>query len=841
MNTKRNYTGSKSLLKSFRKGSRMGQHNYSYQVNRSEVLLFSKERKQKITIQPVREDIIRCRYSIGEIHNNPSGLIEHESFETPTMEVLCHDLENRLVIKTNKLKVEIDLLDGKIQYTSIDRELLLHKDAGKELTEVTIMKYTTGGEEPVINRVKTVDGERNFIQNLKEVADHVAYCGKYHFQWLENEGVYGLGQAEEGVSNYRHQNQYLYQHNMRIPMPVLYSDRGYGLVFDCSSLMTFEDDANGSYLYLDAISQMEYFFVEGKSPDAFIDGVRHLTGKPAMLPKWSFGYIQSKEQYYTASELEEVVRHYREIGVPIDGIVQDWNTWEEGNWGEKILDQKRYGNMKEVAQNLKEMNAHAMISVWPNMNTGGKNHTEFFEKGHLLYDYSTYNAFEEEARQLYWKQMSEALFANGFEAWWCDSTEPFSGPDWGGETKREPWERFTIVGGEHKKYLGAEMANVYALLHAKGIYENQRKETETIRVLNLTRSGYLSGYKYAAMLWSGDTYASWETLQKQIVEGLNMGLSGYPYWTLDIGGFFTVGDKWTNRGCGCNQDPTPKWFWQGRYNEGVADLGYRELYVRWLQVGVFLPMFRSHGTDTPREIWNFGKPGEPFYDAIAKFIHLRYQLLPYIYSLAGDVRLHNATMMRSLLFDFMEEEQAKSRTDEYMFGKELLICPVLEPLYYEADNTSLKKEKIRTCYLPATCGWYDFWTGQYFEGGSSYQMPATIDTMPVFVREGSILPTAEGLQHASDACILTIKLLLFTGADASYEFYEDAGNDYQYENGSYSIISMKWTEEKKILQLSARKGSFDGMLQERTFQICMNGVYQKTVFYTGEEISISIL
>ena len=786
----------------------------------------------------IKSDIIRCRVSKTPIKEIPSYLMEPIQEQQENLIRKVEQTESDLYLITDRLQLKVSLIHGTIQYYNADGSKLYHEDAGKELTEVPIMKYTTGDEKPVIKRVKTVDGERNFILNLREEADSMAYRVKYYCKWQDDEGVFGFGQAEEGIFNYRHQNQYLYQHNMRIPMPVFYSDRGYGLIFDCTSLMTFEDDACGSYLYLDAVKQLEYYYVAGESPDQFIAGLRSLTGRPAMLPKWAFGYIQSKEQYYTANELEEVVRKYRDSGIPIDGIVQDWNTWEAGNWGEKILDPDRYGTMKEVAKSLKKMNAHAMISVWPNMNSGGQNHTEFFEQGMLLNDYATYNAFDEKARQIYWEQMSRALFAEGFEAWWCDSTEPFSGPDWGGEVKREPWERFVMVGGEHKKYLGAEKANLYALEHAKGIYQNQRKETEEIRVLNLTRSGYLSGYKYAAMLWSGDTYASWDTMRKQIVEGLSMGLSGYPYWTLDIGGFFTVGDKWQNRGCGCNQDSTPKWFWKGEYNEGVNDFGYRELYVRWLQLGTFLPMFRSHGTDTPREIWNFGAPGEPFYDAIAKFIKLRYQLMPYIYSMAGKVYLEHATIMRSLMFDFMKDENARRRTDEFLFGDQILVCPVLEPFYYEADNKLIEKDKIRECYLPSGCGWYNFWTGVYYEGGNSYLMDAPIDEIPIFVKAGSIIPMAEGLQHASEPCLKNIKIYIYSGADTIYNLYEDAGNDYSYENGNYSNIRMQWMEDKKILQIFERTGTYRGMLQEREFEIILDGQLVDTIVYQGEALTI---
>ena len=406
--------------------------------------------------------------------------------------------------------------------------------------------------------------------------------------------------------------------------------------------------------------------------------------------------------------------------------------------------------------------------------------------------------------------------------------------------KREPWERFCLVGGEHKKYLPQEKANAYALLHAKGIFENQRKETERIRVLNLTRSGYASGQKYAAMLWSGDTYASYETLKKQITEGLNMGLSGYPYWTLDIGAFFTVGEKWQNRGCGCNEDPTKKWFWQGEYDEGVHDKAYCELYVRWLQLGTFLPMFRSHGTDTPREIWNFGGRGEPFYDAIERFIRLRYRLMPYIYSMAGMVRLHNETMMRSLLFDFSFDKCAREIHDEFLFGRSLLICPVTEAMYYAPGKRPLEKEKYRTCYLPSGTDWYDYFTGEKYYGGQEYRVRAEIDRIPVFVRAGSILPMKEGMQYASDKEDAPVELHLYPGADADYTLYEDAGNDYAYEAGGYSLIPIKWQQAGRTLQIGKREGRFETMQAERDFILFLLEKEVARVHYAGEALTVLI-
>ncbi len=808
-------------------------------------VVFKLENGNILTLLPVREDVVRVTVNREETETatETSTIIMQDVFlHAPKFQhiELIHE-QNRLEVETKDIMVSVRLSDGQLMMTKKEDNQVLFTGGNTEISGFTVMKYSTDGEDPVIERRKTVDGERNFIKNLKEIPDHNAYRAKVFFDFAENEGVYGLGQAEEGIYNYRGKHQYLYQHNMRIPMPVFYSDKGYGILFDCLSLMTFQDDCDGSYLFMDAVNQVDFYLLAGGKPDGVIDGIRYLTGKAAMLPKWAYGYIQSKEQYYTAKELRDVVKKYRELQVPIDCVVQDWNTWESGNWGEKLVDKSRYGDLKERMEEIKEMHAHAMVSVWPNMNTGGKNHTELFQAGYMLNDYSTYDAFNEKAREMYWKQAKEDLFDGGFEAWWCDSTEPFSGPDWGGEVKREPWERFTMVGNEHKKYLPQEKTNAYALMHAKGIFENQRKTTEKIRVLNLTRSGYASGQKYAAMLWSGDTYASYDILKKQITEGLNMGLSGYPYWTLDIGGFFTVRDKWQNRGCGCNQDPTPKWFWQGDYNEGVNDKAYCELYVRWLQMGTFLPMFRSHGTDTPREIWNFGKKGEMFYDAIENFIQIRYRLMPYIYSLAGAVRLQNDTIMRSLLFDFAADKRARDIHNEFMFGRNVLVCPVTEAMYYEPDNHQIDREKKWNCYLPKGADWYDFFTNEQYEGGKEYTVAAGIDRIPVFIKAGSIVPMKTGMQYAEDQESAPMELHIYPGQDAQFCIYEDEGNNYNYENGDYSTIELTWKQAEQKVIIGKRKGQYPGIQKERSFILYIKDKKCEEIHYTGDEITALIL
>lgn len=793
---------------------------------------------ERMELSYVKNNIVHVKYGKDGHFSSDFSLIEDRA-KNDTEKFTSEKINGYIKVTGGRITLNISD-DLNITYLKTSDDSLLLKEAKKEFIEIPVMKHTTMGEEPVIDRVKTVDGERNFIKNLKEVEDHKALQGRLFFRFKDDEHIHGLGQAEEGIYDYRHHVQYLYQHNMRIPMPVLISDRGYGILFDSSSLMTFNDTENGSYIFFDTIPCLEYYFIAGDNIDEIISGIRYLTGDAAMLPKWAYGYVQSKEQYYTADELVSVADKYRSLNIPLDCVVQDWNSWEKDKWGNKILDKERYGNMKECSEKLHRMNVHTMISVWPNMNSGTENYDEFMEKGMLLNDLATYDAFNEKAREVYWDQAKRGLFDQGFDSFWCDSTEPFSGPDWGGEIKREPWKRYEIVGEEHKKYLPPEKANAYALMHAKGIFENQRKTTKEKRVLNLTRSGYAGGQKYAAFLWSGDTCASWETLKKQITEGLNMSVSGYPYWTLDIGGFFTVGEKTENRGCGCNNDPTPKWFWVGKYDEGVKDKGYCELYVRWLEMGAFLPMFRSHGTDTPREIWNFGEKGDPFYDAIASSIKLRYRLMPYIYSLAGSVSRRSDTIMRSLLFDFPGDKKASLIHQEFMFGRSLLICPVTEPMYYEYGSRTIDNDKTWDCYLPSGAVWYDMRDKKPYSGGQTVTVTAELDSIPVFIKGGSIIPMREGLTYAMEENDEPLELHIYTGSDGEFIYYDDAGDDYSYENNEYEEVHINWSDFSREITLSKREGSFKGMISMRKIKLFINGTYSKDIDYNGEELSVTL-
>ncbi len=788
----------------------------------------------RLSVFGVSENILRCVYTKRDeiLPVSPIG-IEPELKAGLKVE----EKEDFCLIETSRIALEIEKQTGKFIWRDKKTGRLLLREGGKELTSAPLMVYSTGGEKPVIRRVQTVDGERNFVENLKPMEDHMAYKGKLYFDWQDGEAIHGLGQGEEGIYDYRGNVQYLYQHNMRIPIPFLLSDRKYGILADCGSLMTFNDDSRGSYLYLDMVEQLDYYFIMGENVDEIISGYRQLTGRAVMLPKWAFGYVQSKEAYHTQEELIGIAGEYRRRHVGLDCVVQDWNTWENGAWGNKKVDKKRYPNLREMNDTLHKMNVHTMVSVWPNMNSGTENYDEMEERGFLLNDYATYDAFDEEARKLYWKQAEEELFSGGFDSWWCDSTEPFSGPDWNGAHLREPWERFQMVGGEHKKFLGADRANLYAAAHARGIYENQRKAEPKKRVLNLTRSGYAGSQKYGTMLWSGDTCATWKNFRTQITEGLNMCLSGMPYWTLDIGAFFTVNEKWENRGCGCHEDPSMKWFWRGDFEEGVDDLGYRELYVRWFQYGTFLPMFRSHGTDTPREIWNFGEPGSMFYDALEKSIRLRYRLMPYIYSMAGKVCLEDYTMLRSLLFDFPEDQTAAHMDSEFMFGDSLLICPVTEPMYYGPGSRKLETEKKWKCYLPEGEIWIDFESGIRYMGGQWVEISAELDRIPVFVKAGSILPMERKMQYACEEAETPLELHIYPGKDAHFTLYEDAGDDYGYEEGILNRISLDWKDEQKTLLIGPAEYDFPQSIMHRTCRVIVDG-QEHELKYRGENTEL---
>ncbi len=771
-----------------------------------------------LILQYVKNNVLRCTLTKNSDVKNKSWLVQDSVFKQ------LHD-----AAEPSSVYTVFD--DEQIVFKLLKKELL--KMTAFSLDEIDVVKYSTLGEEPRIEVIKTVDGQRTQIGNLRAYTDRKAYTGKVTFAIPQDTGIFGLGQDEDGVYNKRGTKQYLYQHNMRTPMPFFITDKGYGVFFDCPSLMVFDDTGEDTNIYFDTVDQIDFYIITG-SMDTVISEFRYLTGKAELLPKWAFGYIQSRERYQTQFEMINVAKKYRDINVPLDCIVQDWKTWPGDLWGQKTVDKSRYPDIAQMNHALHEMNVHTMVSIWPNMAEGSADHAELAKAGYLLGDYSTYDAFNKKAREMYWRQAEKELFSGGFDSWWCDSTEPFTAPDWCGEVLLPEEKRYELVGAEHKKYIDPALANIYAVQHAKGIYENQRKKQPDKRVFNLTRSGYPGIQKYGVALWAGDTCAKWDELKQEIAKGLNLCMSGIPFWTVDIGAFFVGGSACWRKWSG-DENVRPVWFWNGDYDDGSESPAYRELYTRWLQFGAFLPLFRSHGTDTRREIWYFGSPGDMFYDAIEKFIKLRYRLMPTIYSMAMRVALDDYTMMRSLMFDFPNDKTARDIDDEFMFGDALLVCPITQPMYYNLDG-AIETDKTRTCYLPQGADWYDFWTAEAYKGGQMLTVKAGIDTMPLFVKAGSILFMQKQTQHTAEDVPL-LEVWIYKGADVTTRYYNDDGISYRYKEGRYECFEFEWSDSLNTLTIrECSRHRADSM----TMKIHCDGV-SKIISYNSGEMSVSFV
>ncbi len=679
------------------------------------------------------------------------------------------------------------------------------KQTGATFFPRTVYRYVS--DEGSLKKKMTANGEVSFSQEIEKIPDRKSYSVCLEFAVGEDEALLGLGQFEDGISDHRDKTVYLYESNMRIAIPFLVTTGHYGILIDSESSMVFDSENDRIRFRIDCAGSLSYYVFTGKDIDSIINCYHQVTGMPSMLPRWVFGYIQSKERYQTAEELEAVAASFRTKKIPVDCIVQDWYSWEEGLWGEKKFDKTRYPDLPGTVKRLHDDNVHFMVSIWPNMSPESENYAEFAQKDMLLPNSNLYDAFDEKAREVYWHQTCKEIMDSGADALWCDNAEPFSDADWSGETKKPEKDRYLVVKEASERSMAPERLNSYGLYHAKGIYENWRRTYPDKRVVNLTRSGYTGIQKYGAILWSGDITATYDTMKKQITEGIRMGLTGMPYWTLDIGGFFVVNDKYENRGCN-DREHKPLWFWHGDYNDGINDLGYCELYVRWLEFGTFLPIFRSHGTDTPREPWQFGKPGDIFHDAITKHIRLRYRLMPYIYSIAAKAHRQGSAMMRSLLMDFSYDENVRTVTEEYMFGPALLVAPVCEPMYYLPGSEKMNDtKKSRTVYLPKGCGWYDFYTEEYCEGGSFVEADAPLDRIPVFVKEGSIIPFAKDSDYADEYNGETDHICVYEGCDANFCLYSDEGDGYSFEDGNCCLTDIRYDHEKQQVFISG-SGSY---------------------------------
>lgn len=638
-----------------------------------------------------------------------------------------------------------------------------------------------------------------------------------------DEGLYGLGSHMEDYMNLTGKTLYLTQHNLKAFIPMIVSTAGYGLLFDAGCSMKFESipaggKDNNSFLTtmeLEAANTVDYYFILGPDARDVVSGYRYLTGNVSMMPRYLFGYTQSKERYVSSEDIINTLKEYRRRHVPIDMIVQDWNYWPEG-WGYMKMNPKYYPDPKALADSVHALNAKLMVSIWPNPQYCPEA-DDFRSRGFML-EHAVYDAFNPEARDLYWDYANKEFFSNGFDSWWCDSSEPVDG-DWNqipgdGYSWDDHERRWQLNDARLSEALTPERACLYSLYHSKGIYEHQRRATDRKRVVNLTRSTFAGQQRYGTVVWNGDTHASWKSFRRQIPAGLNYMATGNPYWTVDVGCFFTRED--------------PRWFYKGDFPEGVKDDAYREFYTRMFQWATFLPVLRSHGSDTPREIWQFGEPGTPYYDAILGMINQRYQLIPYIYSMAAQQTTGGYSMARPLAFDFPNDKSVYDIKDQYMFG-DIMACPVTSPGATD-----------REVYLPETDGgWIDFWTGNRIDGGQKITAAAPIDRLPLFVRGGSIILTTDPVEYSGLTEGKPVTVNVYPGQDAEFTLYDDAGDNYDFEKGESMRITMKWDDKNNRLTIADAIGTYGGAPSGRTF-IVTNGDKVKRLNYTGKKTTVKL-
>lgn len=765
---------------------------------------------QRLKVEFINPSAVRVQYvPQGELTDNGTIVcLPREGGQEVAFRL--SEKADRIVMKSSQLTVEIDRTTGALCYKDPRGTVLLSEDSRNPRHMEQIAIEQTVYDDSSNKVVKTANGDMvvSEVASSKQVG--TAWKARQHFAWQDGEALYGLGSHQEDYMNLRGTAQYLYQHNLKATLPVLMSTNGYGLLFDAGSTMVFHDDAEGSFMQMDAVNEIDYYFMYGPEMDEVVAQYRQLTGQVGMMPRYLFGYVQSKERYTDQHAIDSVVTRFRKEQIPLDVIVQDWNYWNPKWWGHKKFRADTYPDPKAMIDGVHRQHAHFMLSIWPNAN--GNEGEEMGAKGFVL-GRGIYDAYNPGARQMYWDEyINKNLFCHGVDAWWCDASEPIDG-DWNAganDIANNPKARYEKNTKELHALLGIMRSNTYSLNHSRGIYENQRLTTSSKRVVNLTRSTYAGQQRYGTIVWNGDTKATWQDFAQQIPSGLNYMATGSPYWTIDAGAFFVRNGK--------------SWFWMGDFPRGTGDLGFREFYVRNLQFSQWLPLFRSHGTDCAREPWQFGKAGEPFYDAILEQINLRYRLLPYTYSVAGSMMLHQRTMSRPLVFDFRNDPNVYDIKDQLLFGPAIMACPVTKPMYYGPDSKELKGvSKTRPVYLPQGTSWTDFYTGRTYRGGRIITAQAPLNHIPVLVRAGSIIPMGPLQQYASEKPDAPWEIRIYPGADGTFTVYEDEGDNYNYEKGQYATYTLQWDDKARRLTIGARQGTFQGMTATRTLHIVVVG------------------
>ncbi|MBZ4042220.1 glycoside hydrolase family 31 protein [Flavobacterium hibisci] len=824
-----------------------------------------------LNIIPLTEKSIRIQYEIGKLKEEQDFVLINKS-NIPNFK-LKESLEN-LQLSTKGMSVWFNKKTGVIKYSDASGKVFLTEKANSRILKPTIIM-----------------GESCFI-------------AEQGFESPKDEYLFGLGQFQDGFYNLKDVTRKLIQVNTQIAIPFLVSNKGYGLLWHQYGLTYFNptnqnidlirntinegekrevevtttsgtqkvsqqqsvysgtfsiakegkyslmldlgdmdsrhlvlidgiDVINQSNLWLPpAVSKLvelkagehtvkvvckssntpslslkltndetvfnspnakslDYIVFAGKNTDEIIANYRNLTGNVPMLPKWAFGFWQCRERYTSGEHLVSTIREFRKRNLPVDVIVQDWQYWGKYGWGVPKFDETHYPEPEKFIKEIHDLNAHFSISVWENLNKESEIGKEYVSKNLFIPNSPWIDIYNPETQKTHWNVLNKNLFTLGVDSWWMDATEP---------------ENDALRGKQTYFGLGDFYRLTYPLFVSKAVYEGQKKTNPEKRVTILTRSAFLGQQRYGTINWSGDIGWDWDAYKRQIVAGLNYNVTGMPYWTTDIGGFFRPGS--------------------GQYK----DEKYHEILIRWFQWAVFNPIFRMHGYQTETEPWKYGEKVE---NNMRSMLNLRYQLMPYIYSEAWQISKYNSTLMRPLIMDFNYDAAAVSQAYQYMFGKSLLIAPVTAP--------EVTKWNV---YLPKQNGWYDFWTGKRFEGGQTIQFPVTLDKIPVFVKEGSIVPIGNVIQNTK-AKQDELEIRIYAGKDASFTFYNDEGDNYNYEKGKYIEIPITWNEKNQSLTIGKQIGSYNGETKTYTMNIVWISAKQKSdipkkVKYTGKEILIKM-
>jgi alpha-D-xyloside xylohydrolase len=718
-----------------------------------------------LRIQFWSEDIVRVTYAPG------AELPALKSLSVVASPAAAHwkrqENGQAFTLATPRVKVRIDKQTGAVGFLDAADHVLLREAAeGRQFQPGTI------------------------------AGDSITSCAQ-SFDTAPDEGIYGLGQHQRGAWNYSSGGSVrLAQANMEVGVPVITSSKGYMLLWDNPAVTTIAASAAGEAgagqkvlrWSSEAGKAIDYYFCYGDGTiDAAMKAYRHLTGDAPLMPEWELGFWQCKERYASQEELLGVATRLRELKVPVDGIIQDWQYWPPGTntWGSHLFDTSRYPDPAGMFKELRDMHYHTLISVWAKFDLGSDNSKELNAVGGMFPQITRYvsppgqgqwyDPFAAVGRQTYWKQMRDQLFAKGVDGWWLDAPEP--------EINGMAFRTYKTPVGP-----GYEVYNAYPLMHSMGIYQGQRATTDQKRVVILTRSAYAGQQRNSAITWSGDITGTWQVLKNQIPAGLNFSLSGIPYWNTDTGGFF------------------------GSRETGNATPGnplYQEFFSRWFQFSAFCPMFRVHGsygTRPGKEFWRFDEKTQGI---LRDYLDLRYRLLPYLYSVAWQVTANGATFMRPLVMDFPNDPQVLGVGDQYLFGPAIMVTPV-----------TTAGAQTRPVYLPAGgAPWYNFWTADSSPAGQRVEAAAPVQTLPLFIRPGSIIPLGPFLQYSSEKPADPIELRIYPGANGSFTLYEDEGDNYNYEKGKHATIPISWNDARHTLEIGKRAGEFPGMLAKRTFNV----------------------